>query len=294
MISLIDLKHRIRDVLVEAGISESESRAESDIITEYVSNLSAAEQVIFDDDVPEQWLADVELIIDKRVERMPLQYILERCDFMGLTLAVKKGVFIPRADTETVVETALKIIFDQKIKKPKIADIGSGSGAIAVCLAKAIPDAQVYAIEISDTAFEISKLNAENHGVANRIEFIRGDWRGALPNDLNMVVSNPPYIPRSKAKELPPEVVDHEPAKALFGVDRDGLGHYRDFARLLTPHFTDSGGYVCLEVGDNQAGAVAQIFEDRGWVNVKQTLDLNKKPRALSAWSPKKTDVKKT
>src|SRR3984885_3564571 len=201
MISLIDLKHRIRDVLVEAGISESESRAESDIITEYVSNLSAAEQVIFDDDVPEQWLADVELIIDKRVERMPLQYILERCDFMGLTLAVKKGVFIPRADTETVVETALKIIFDQKIKKPKIADIGSGSGAIAVCLAKAIPDAQVYAIEISDTAFEISKLNAENHGVANRIEFIRGDWRGALPNDLNMVVSNPPYIPRSKAKE---------------------------------------------------------------------------------------------
>ena len=213
---------------------------------------------------------------------------------MGLTLAIKTGVFIPRADTETVVETALKLIFDQKMKKPRIADIGSGSGAIAVCIAKAVPDAQVYGIEISDVAFDIGKANAETHGVAERIEFIRGDWRSALPNDLNLVVSNPPYIPRAKAKELPPEVVDHEPPQALFGVDRDGLGHYRDFARLLTPHFKDTGGYVCLEVGDNQAAAVAQIFEDRGWVNVKQTLDLSKKPRALTAWSPKKTDVKKT
>ncbi len=294
MISLSDFKRRIRDVLVEAGISESEARAEVNIIVEHVSNLSAAKQVLFEDEVPEQWLADVELIVEKRVERMPLQYILERCDFMGLTLAVSKGVFIPRADTETVVDTALKIVFEQKIKKPRIADIGSGSGAIAVCLAKAIPDAHVYAIEISDTAFKIGKLNAENHGVAERVEFIRGDWRGALPSDLNLIVSNPPYIPRAKAKDLPPEVVDYEPPQALFGGDRDGLGHYRDFARLLTVHFTDSGGYVCMEVGDNQAGAVAQIFEDRGWVNVKQALDLNKKPRVVSAWSPKKTDVKKT
>jgi release factor glutamine methyltransferase len=294
MTTLPELKTVIRDVLAEAGIEADEAQAEVEIIAEHVTKLSPTEQILFAEEVSEQWLADVEMIIRKRLERMPIQYILGEAYFRGLNFAVKPGVFIPRSDTEAVVEKALSIIEKAKIKSPRIVDIGCGSGAIAISLAKALVQSKIYAIEVSDVAIGVARSNAMRHHVDDRVEFLQGDWRKSLPFDLDLIVSNPPYIPRHKAKDLMPEVVDNEPHLALFGVDRDGLGHYRDFARLFSHHFSQTGGFVCLEVGDEQAPSVAAIFEKRGWSLVEQSKDLNGHERVVSAWSPKIGDVKKT
>jgi len=294
MTKLAELKTVIRDVLTEAGIEADEAQAEVELIAEHVTKLSQTEQILFAGAVPEQWLADVEVIIRKRLERMPIQYILGEAYFRGLNFEVKPGVFIPRSDTETVVEKAISIIEKAKVKCPRIVDIGCGSGAIAISLAKEISDAKVYAIEISAVALGVARSNAARHQVDDKIEFLQSDWRKSLPYDLDLIVSNPPYIPRHKAKELMPEVVDNEPHLALFGVDRDGLGHYRDFARLFSSHFSDAGGFVCLEVGDEQAPSVAAIFEKREWTSVERTRDLNGHERVVSGWSPKIEDVKKT
>ena len=294
MTRLPELKAVIRDVLAEAGIEADEAQAEVELIAEHVTKLSPTEQILFTDEMPEQWLADVEVIIRKRLERTPIQYILGEAYFRGLNFAVKPGVFIPRSDTEAVVEKALSIIEKAKLKSPRIVDIGCGSGAIAISLAKALADAKIYAIEISDVALNVARSNAIRHQVDNRIEFLQSDWRKSLPYDLDLIVSNPPYIPRHKAKDLMPEVVDNEPHLALFGGDRDGLGHYRDFARLFSSHFAQAGGFVCLEVGDEQAPSVAAIFEKREWTSVERSKDLNGHGRVVSAWSPKNKDVKKT
>ncbi|MDR3614550.1 MAG: peptide chain release factor N(5)-glutamine methyltransferase [Candidatus Obscuribacterales bacterium] len=294
MTKLPDLKSVIRDVLTEAGIEADEAHAEVELIAEHVTKLSPTEQILFAGAVPDQWLADVEVIIRKRLERTPIQYILGEAYFCGLNFEVKPGVFIPRSDTEAVVEKAISIIQKAKVKRPRIVDIGCGSGAIAISLAKAIPAAKVYAIEISAIALGVARSNAARHQVDDKIEFLQSDWRKSLPFDLDLIVSNPPYIPRHKAKDLMPEVVDNEPHLALFGGDRDGLGHYRDFARLFSPHFAQAGGFVCLEVGDMQAPSVATIFKEREWTSVEITKDLNGHERVVSAWSPKIEDVKKT
>jgi methylase of polypeptide subunit release factors len=237
MTTLLELKSLVRDVLADSGVDPDEAAAEAEIISRHVTGLNPTEQVVFESAVPEQWLADVELIIRRRLEHVPIQYILGEAYFYGL---------------------------------------------------------KIYAIEISDVASKVAKSNAQRHQVVSQIEFLQGDWRKSLPFDLNLIVSNPPYIPRHKAKELLPEVIDNEPHLALFGGDRDGLGHYRDFARLLGSHLAADGGHVCMEVGDDQAPSVARIFEQREWSNVKIEKDLNGRERVVSAWSPKNLDVKKT
>ena len=294
MTTLRQLKSLMRDVFIEAGIEEDEAKAEAVLITEHVTKLTSTEQTLHKEEVPEEWLTAVETIIRKRLERAPIQYILGEAYFRGMKFEVKPGVFIPRSDTEALVEKALSIIDSSEIKNPRIVDIGCGSGAIAISLAKALPYAKIYAIEISDAALKVAKSNAVNLQVDHRIEFLHNDWRKCLPSDLNLIVSNPPYIPRRKAKDLLPEVVDNEPHMALFGVDRDGLGHYRDFARLLCSHFAENGGYVCFEVGDEQAPSVAAILEKREWSKVEITKDINDNERVVSAWSAKISDVKKT
>lgn len=291
---LPQLKKVIRDVLSEAGIEADEAQSEVELIAEHVTKLTPTQQVLFTEAVPDEWLAAVELIIRQRLERTPIQYILGEAYFRGLNFEVKPGVFIPRSDTEAVVEKAIELVEKSKLETPRIVDIGCGSGAIAVSLAKALPKAKIYAIEISAPALAVAKSNAARHKVDGQIEFLQSDWRKSLPTNLDLIVSNPPYIPRHKAKELSPEVVDNEPHMALFGGDRDGLGHYRDFARMFSAHLSEAGGSVCMEVGDGQAPQVAAIFEQRGWSSVEITKDINGHERVVSAWSEKIEDVKKT
>ena len=177
--------------------------------------------------------AAFDALCDRRAAREPLQYILGETEFMGLTFHVEPGVLIPRADTETLVEKALEWM------KPgaRVLDIGTGSGAIAVSLAKLGRQAQVTAVDVSDRALEIARQNAKRNGAA--VEFVKSDCFSALKGrKYDMIVSNPPYISGDEMRELMPEVT-REPELALFG-GADGLDFYRRISREA-PEYLNEG-----------------------------------------------------
>lgn len=197
--------------------------------------------------------AAFDALCDRRAVREPLQYILGETEFMGLTFHVEPGVLIPRADTEILVEKALAWM------KPgaRVLDIGTGSGAIAVSLAKLGRQAQVTAVDVSDRALEIARQNAERNGAA--VEFVKSDCFSALKGrKYDMIVSNPPYISEDEMRGLMPEVT-REPELALFG-GADGLDFYRRISREA-PEYLNEGGCLLFEIGWLQKDAVSALVK---------------------------------
>ena len=197
--------------------------------------------------------AAFDALCDRRGAREPLQYILGETEFMGLTFHVEPGVLIPRADTEILVEKALAWM------KPgaRVLDIGTGSGAIAVSLAKLGRPAQVTAVDVSDRALEIARQNAERNGAA--VEFVKSDCFSALKGrKYDMIVSNPPYISEDEMRGLMPEVT-REPELALFG-GADGLDFYRRISREA-PEYLNEGGCLLFEIGWLQKDAVSALVK---------------------------------
>ena len=197
--------------------------------------------------------AAFDALCDRRAAREPLQYILGETEFMGLTFHVEPGVLIPRADTEILVEKALEWM------KPgaQVLDIGTGSGAIAVSLAKLGRQAQVTAVDVSDRALEIARRNAERNGAA--VEFVKSDCFSALKGrKYDMIVSNPPYISDEEMQTLMPEV-RQEPELALFG-GGDGLDFYRRISREAPEHLNE-GGFLLFEIGWLQKDAVSALVK---------------------------------
>jgi release factor glutamine methyltransferase len=209
--------------------------------------LSATEQAVFRQRV------------SRRARREPVQYILGETEFWSLALRVTPDVLIPRADTEVLVEEALK-----KVSGPcTLLDVGTGSGAIAVALASELPEARVEAVDISPAALAVASDNARRHGVDGRIVFCEADLHALAGGPYDLIVSNPPYIPAADMADLMPEVREFEPRLALCGGDDDGLSAYRSLtagaSRLLSP-----GGWLLVEVGSGQAAAVQRLFAQAG------------------------------
>lgn len=197
--------------------------------------------------------AAFDALCDRRTAREPLQYILGETEFMGLTFHVEPGVLIPRADTEILVEKALEWM------KPgaRVLDIGTGSGAIAVSLAKLGRQAQVTAVDVSDRALEIARQNAKCNGAA--VEFVKSDCFSALKGrKYDMIVSNPPYISADEMRGLMPEVT-REPELALFG-GADGLDFYKRISREA-PEYLNEGGCLLFEIGWLQKDAVSALVK---------------------------------
>lgn len=191
-------------------------------------------------------------LCDRRTAREPLQYILGETEFMGLTFHVEPGVLIPRADTEILVEKALKVM----PPNARVLDIGTGSGAIAVSLARLGQAARVTAVDVSDKALEIARKNAESNGAD--VEFVKSDCFSALQGrKYDMIVSNPPYISDEEMQTLMPEV-RQEPELALFG-GGDGLDFYRRISREATEHLNE-GGFLLFEIGWLQKDAVSALM----------------------------------
>jgi release factor glutamine methyltransferase len=270
--------------LLAMGLEPGEAAAEAGIITAEVTGLSAADQIIFPGPFLEKWNKVSGDILEQRKKHVPLQYIIGYTEFMGLKFKVEAGVFIPRSDTEALVEAVIEIVRKEKISRPYLMDIGTGSGAIGVALAKRIEGARVLAVEIEETPFRVAKKNAELHRVSDRVEVVHGDWRENVPLDLDVIVSNPPYIPRSQQETLAPEVGEHEPHRALFGSDDDGLGYYRQLARATRTAFNKlDGGWIACEFGDGQASDCEAIFKKEGWHEVSIKADLSGSPRVILA-----------
>lgn len=201
-----------------------------------------------------------------RSKRVPVQYILERQEFMSLEFQVNKHVLIPRPETELLVEKVIDFVRETNLESPVIADIGTGSGVIAISLAHYLPQARVIATDISAEALELAKENAKQHEVSHQIKFLKGSFLTPLTelkHEVDVLVANPPYIDQQGLEKLPPEV-KYEPQLALDG-GSDGLAAYRQIIDnnlshgLLNAHLKTSG-LLAVEVGANQGEQVAALM----------------------------------
>lgn len=205
----------------------------------------------------------------------PLQYLLGEWEFYGLPFKVGKGVLIPRADTETLVDVALELM--KNLWEPQVLDLCSGTGCVAVAIENKRPDASVTALELSEAAYAFLLENiAINHAKVSPVKADLRDYRH--PVRLDMVVSNPPYIPQETIAALQPEVL-REPIRALDG-GQDGLDFYRMIAKLYLSQIVP-GGWICVEVGIGQSDKVAGILEKHGCRDIGVRNDYANIPRVV-------------
>lgn len=220
-------------------------------------------------------------VIARREAREPLQHITGRAYFRYLELQVGPGVFVPRPETESVVGWAIDAVRAMDVVEPMIVDLCTGSGAIALALAQEVPRSRVHAVELSEDALRWTRKNVEG----SRVDLRQGDALTSFPDldgQVDLVISNPPYIPLTEWEYVQPEARDHDPELALFSGE-DGLdlirGIERTAHRLLRP-----GGVVVIEHADTQGGQVPWIFtEERGWADAADHPDLNNRPRFATA-----------
>lgn len=214
----------------------------------------------------------------RRAEHEPIQYILGEQEFFGLTFTVTPDVLIPRPETEHLVEALLGRV--SRYRPLRIADIGTGSGAIAVALAHALPQALVTALDISAAALAVATRNAKTHGVAGRMRFLESDLLSAVDGEVfDAIVSNPPYVAETDRASLEPQVRDYEPAGALFA----GASGLEVYERLIPQAHAalKADGWLLLEIGQGQRDALAQLLS--GWNNVGFIDDLQGIPRVACA-----------
>lgn len=208
--------------------------------------------------VSEQEKETLQYLISRRINREPVSYIIGRKEFWSLSFKVNPAVMIPRPETETLIEEALKIFSPRS--SPSIVEIGTGSGAISIALATELPQASIIAIDISPEALSVAKKNAFSHGVRS-IRFIEGNLFEPLEGErtpFDLIISNPPYIPTNEIPHLPPGIRFYEPAVAFDG-GPDGLEFYRKIIREAH-HYLNPGGFLLLEVEKGQGNDVARIM----------------------------------
>jgi len=218
----------------------------------------------------------------KNIKRLimgePLQYIIGVQEFMKLKFLVTKDVLIPQPDTEILVEEVIGIL--KNIQNPVILDLCTGSGAIAIAIAKYVQNVKIYASDISKKALEIAKQNATLNGVANNINFIESNLFDKIKNEkFDIIVSNPPYVPTNDIKKLPIDV-QNEPHLALDG-GKDGLDFYRKIAKEGYKYLNRQG-YICLEIGYDQKNDVKKIIDnERRYVETYCKKDLCQNDRII-------------
>ena len=222
----------------------------------------------------------LESIISKRKERYPLQYILGSWDFYGREFFVGEGVLIPRADTEIVVEKSLEFLRNKT--NPKVLDLCSGSGCIAVTLKLEKCDATVTAVEKSEKAFSYLTKNCDKLKAC--VNCILGDaFECNTDDDFDLIVSNPPYLTKEDMENLQQEVKS-EPRMALYG-EEDGLFFYRELTRIYSDKLK-KGGMLIYEIGDGQHSSVEEILLQNGFKDISQTKDYNGIIRCVAGIKP--------
>jgi release factor glutamine methyltransferase len=266
-------------VLAEAGVASPRHDAES--LAAHVLGVSRSRLLTVDAQRFAEVRAQFNAAVTRRAAREPLQHVVGTAPFRYLELAVGPGVLIPRPETELLIDVALTWLREAVVHAPRVADLGTGSGALALAMAGECPGAQVWAVEREAAALQWAARNIASTGFA--VELVAGDMADALAEldgTLDVVVSNPPYLPLEVRDQLEPEVRDHDPEAALFaGVDALAAVRLVEAAarRLLRP-----GGLVIVEHGDDQ-GLTAPACFAAGWSHVTDHLDLAGRPRYLTA-----------
>lgn len=271
-------------MLTKAGISNSDNEAVW--ILESVLGLDRLMlQLRKNEAVEEPSRSHAMALFKRRACREPLQYVLGTQEFCGLDFQVTPDVLIPRPETELLVEVVRQKCAD--ISEALIADIGTGSGCVAIALARALPEATLYATDCSTQALALAQENTKRHGVQNRVTFLTGNLLDpiqllGLQGHLDAIVSNPPYISDANLATLQPEIRLFEPRLALDG-GNDGLVFHRRLVREAA-NFLKSDGLLAIEVGQGQARHVSGLAQDgENYYNVRTFLDRASIERVISA-----------
>lgn len=222
----------------------------------------------------------IETLLSRRAAREPLPYVLGKTEFYSLSFEVSPSAIVPRPETEILAEAAVHRA--REIRASTAADIGTGSGCLAVVLARELPQTRILAIDISPDALLLARRNLVLHRVDDRAMPLCADLLSSVHRRFDFVVANLPYVPTSDFDHLQPEVRDFEPRLALNG-GADGLGIIRRLCVQLPIHLRD-GGFAALEVGAGQAQAAAKLLEQVGLTNIEILCDYSDIERVVIAW----------
>ena len=257
---------------------EVEARQIAEMIITECGNISR-NQLIVDPD-KELEIKDIDRIIEELRSWRPVQYVIGRADFDDMSLEVREGVLIPRPETEELVEW----IASESAEDARILDVGTGSGCIAIALSRRLKSSRVWALDISTEALDIARRNGQRY--APSVEFILGDalqdFSELVSEKLDVVVSNPPYIPRSDEHSMRRNVTDYEPSTALFVEDSDPLIFYRSIARTAR-RMLKAGGRLYYEIYEHFAADMVAMLEAEGYSEVTVREDFRGKERMVCA-----------
>jgi release factor glutamine methyltransferase len=288
-----------RAQLIGRGIEPGEAAMDAALLARRLLGWDLARFVARDTDQPSaEFRGNYEALVARRAAREPISVILGRREFWGLDFEVSPAVLAPRPETEIIIEAALDCgagllardgrgddaaaaAAREDAPRPLLLDVGTGSGCLAICLARQFPGARVVATDVSHAALEVARRNAARHGVENQVSFLRASLLEGVAGPAAMIVSNPPYVPSSDIADLPPEVRDWEPRGALDG-GPDGL----DVARALladAPRVLAPGGWLIMEFGFGQEAGIREAVTRSALGLVAIRRDLQGVPRTLVA-----------
>jgi release factor glutamine methyltransferase len=258
-----------RQALLAAGIGELDAPIDAEVIARHVLEWDRATLLTRGrEDPPQGFTERFDSLIERRARHEPVAQIVGHREFWGLEFEVTRDVLVPRPETELIVEVALDIV--DRSQPRAILDIGTGSGCLAVSLAVELASARVIASDVSPAALDVARRNAARHGVADRIQFVRANMFDGIGDVLDVIVSNPPYIPTGT--QLPRNVIEYEPHNALFA-GSDGLDALRVLIGGAQSHLTPTGSLI-VEFGYGQADAVRGLGSAAGWRGISIRTDL--------------------
>ncbi len=274
-----------RERLIRAGIPPDQAGIDAEVLARHVLGWDRAKYIAsrYEPFLTET-AAEFEAVVAKREQRVPVAYITGHREFWGLDFAVSPAVLIPRPETELIVEAALSFLGDVAAQW-RIVDVGTGSGCLAVSLAHERPQAQLIATDVSEAALAVAQRNASRHGVADRIQFVRTSFLSDVPGPFDLIIANPPYVPRAHESTLASDVRNHEPAIALFGRGEDGLDDVRQVLAESASRLAPSGRLM-MEFGFGQGPAVRRDAQQAGLEIIDILRDLQGHDRTLVAALP--------
>ncbi len=280
-LTILSLLQKAADHLAHEGFEESRLNAE--LLLAHVLRLRRLDLYLqFDRPLTDEETSEFRSLFRRRLHHEPVQYILGETEFMGLRILVDSRVLIPRPETELLVEKGLEWLRGSSLQRPRVLDIGAGSGNIPVALAHFMPEAEIATLDVSGEALAVAAENVRLHA-AHNVRLVQGDIRSdVLAGEMfDMVLSNPPYIPLEEFRALAPEVRDFEPRAAMTD-DGDGYSYVRRIAEFAGKHVTQ-GGALLMEVGHDQAGAAAECCRSAGFSDVRLFEDFAGISRVLCA-----------
>ncbi len=272
---------KLKKVLADTAIKLSESGIDGAArdarkLTAYALQIPIIELSLnINEQVPAKIISKLEKLVLRRINREPISKILGRREFWGRSFSINENVLDPRGDTETLID----FVIEKPVKS--VLELGTGSGAIAVTLACEWKDVHVTAVDISEDALLLAKINAEKFNVKNKIHFLKSNWFDAVEGLFDLIISNPPYIGWIEKDEISAEVIKYDPEIALFA-GRDGLDAYERIIPNLAK-FLNPDGFVVLETGASQSNQVKNMMNVVGFIDAKVVKDLSGKERLVTA-----------